>query len=457
MRSGDRMDQVSERHHGTGASREAWPKFSTRRLVEAAGDEYDLSREEIRDYAAGKPWVWPRRTVHFLCDLHADADAFLRSLSACGAIERLGPADDEFEITAAGRQATLVVGGDCLDKGPSNLRLLRVLRALLDKGADLDILAGNHDVRALVGLSSVGRKDDPRYAHLFVRMGRKTVPLLREIHDEYLAGGDEGHEVRGESEIRAFLFPDESWYREFPAAVAGSVRAAKLAKEIRRIREKTMEFEQRAAELGLTMAQAYAAVRKSVDLFLTPDGEFSWFYRRMRIARREGSFLFVHAGLDDATAAILRWEDVAGLNRRFRRLLEEDLFGLYHGPIGNAFRTKYRDEDLPMSEHGVASAHAAGVYAVVHGHRAITRGQRLVLRGGLLNFECDVSVDTNTRELFGLEGPGYGVVTFLPDGRIVARSADYPHVKVFDAASNLGWTLLSPADDEVARREAATA
>jgi hypothetical protein len=89
---------------------------------------------------------------------------------------------------------------------------------------------------------------------------------------------------------------------------------------------------------------------------------------------------------------------------------------------------------LPLTERGASALRAAGVYAIVHGHKNILRGQRLVLREGVLNFECDASIDENTRMLEGLEGPGAAVTVFRPDARILAVSTDYPYVKVFDPA-----------------------
>jgi hypothetical protein len=55
------------------------------------------------------------------------------------------------------------------------------------------------------------------------------------------------------------------------------------------------------------------------------------------------------------------------------------------------------------------------------------------MREGLLNFECDSSVDCNTRKIEGLRGAGGAVVVFRPDAVALGVSADYPHVKVFDA------------------------
>ena len=66
-------------------------------------------------------------------------------------------------------------------------------------------------------------------------------------------------------------------------------------------------------------------------------------------------------------------------------------------------------------------------------HR-ILRGQRVTLRGKVLNFECDSSVDCNTRKLEGLQRPGGAVVVFEPSGRMRCISTDYPFVKDFDPA-----------------------
>jgi hypothetical protein len=169
--------------------------------------------------------------------------------------------------------------------------------------------------------------------------------------------------------------------------------------------------------------------------FVEPDGLYRWFYDRMALAKREGSFLFVHAGVCDTTAQILRRDGVEELNRRFRSMLEGDLFDLYHGPLGNMFRTKYRDIDYPLTTRGVTALHRAGVYAIVHGHQPVQRGQRLTLREGLLNLECDVSMDRNTRAICGLEGPGGGVTIFRPQGTVTGISTDYRYAKVLDSAT----------------------
>lgn len=407
---------------------EPWPKFELRRTVDFSTDPYDIAREEARRYVETKPWVVPRETVHFLCDIHADADAFSRSLVASGGVRLTGSHEHAFEPTDEGRDARYVIGGDCFDKGPHNLRLLRAIAVLREQGAQVELLAGNHDLRTLVGLRYVGHKE-PRFAHLFVRMGKKTVPLLREVLEEY---GPAGGSVPSEPALRELLFPDESWYEAFPDAARDLVPPKKLAKEVVRIREKIAEFEPACRAQGLSLEDVYRAVERARELFLDPTGPFGWFFEEMQLACRHGSYLLVHAGLDDVTAAVLRREGVDALNRWFHEMVREDLFELYHGPLGNAFRTKYREIDYPLTDEGARDVQGAGVYAIVHGHRNILRGQRIVLRRGILNFECDASVDINTRRIEGLSGPGGAVTSFLPDGRVLGVSTDYPYVKVFD-------------------------
>ncbi len=412
---------------------ERWPKFRTRLQIDKTGDSYDIAEEELLRYAQetlGEGAIaWPDRTIYFLSDMHADADAFFRSLVASGAIDKTGPEDADFTLTDAAARAIFVIGGDCLDKGPHNLRLLRALRLLIDSGAEVELLVGNHDLRALVGFIYGGAKE-PRLAHLFVRMGKKAIPLYKEIYDEYIAPHGP-HELLSDDEVRRRLFHDESWYEAFPATVKGLIQPNKIVKEVKRIREKVGELQEMCDEMEMSLGMVYAAFQRAKELFL-PGGEFAWFFERMRLCRRYGSLLFIHAGVDDVIAKKIRDHGICELNAEFRRLIDNDLFALYHGSFGNSFRTKYRPSDRPFTEVGLQAMHEAGIYAIVHGHRNILRGQRMVLRQGMLNFECDVSVDANTRALEGQSGPGGGITVIRPDGHVLGISTDHPYVKHFD-------------------------
>ena len=134
-------------------------------------------RKEFEKVIGKEPWKWSKRPLYFISDMHGDADAFIASLVASGAIRKTGPRDKDIKITDVGRKGRFLIGGDCFDKGPSTLRLLRVIQLLVKKRADVIILAGNHDIRMMLGIRSIDMEADPRTDHFFIRMGRKMVPL----------------------------------------------------------------------------------------------------------------------------------------------------------------------------------------------------------------------------------------------------------------------------------------
>ena len=110
----------------------------------------------------------------------------------------------------------------------------------------------------------------------------------------------------------------------------------------------------------------------------------------------------------------------------------ENPFDFYYGPIANSMRTKYRNIDRPLTRDGVKKIRKLGIRAVVHGHRNLLHGQRLMLRKGLLNVECDTTMDRNSRKKEGLKGVGAAVTIIRPEGCVLGISNDYPHIKLFD-------------------------
>jgi len=437
--------ELSPRHRL--AAREEWepwpsdahgPSPATARAGWVEGQP--LSGDGLRAYAHDKLWTWPSRRVNFVCDLHADVDAFVRSLVATGGVVRTGEGPCDFTLTDSGRESTFVIGGDCLDKGPRNLPLVRAVgHLMLELDADVVLLAGNHDMRTRVGLA-LAESQTAREGHLFARMGRKALTLLREVYREQVAGGDV--ERLSDAEARERLFPPPNWWDEFPAIGAKWMTARRLERELRRIREKMADIENRWCVDGLDFGHLHAAVEAAREMFLAPGGELAWFFERMQLAWRAGSYLFIHAGVDDALALQLSEDGVSATNAAFERRCEEDLFAVYHGSYGNGFRTKYRAKDRPLSELGVRALHDAGVYAIVHGHRNLLHGQRLVIRHGMLNLECDASLDCLTRRKEGLDGPGEAATIFRADGVVLGLSADYPATRVFDPATVCGVMTL---------------
>lgn len=376
-------------------------------------------------------WRWPTEPLFFFGDPHADSEAFMASLVASGGIEKTGSSDGAFRLTNVGQKALFILAGDCFDKGPDNLRLIRTLRLLSERGARMCILAGNHDVRILFGMRGVDQPRNPLNEHFFTRMGAKAVPVLVEIYNQYLRGREALRDIPSTAECRRRLYPSDRWFDLFPVLVSNKIQQQALERELIRIRWKIEHFEGACEMAELTLRQVYAATLKWQSLFLRPEGEFYWFFRMIQLVHQEGSFLFIHAGLDDWIAEVIDTRGIQYLNHRFREQLENEAFDLYYGPIGNCFRTKYREVDMPFTRQGSSSAHHAGIQVVMHGHRNVLHGQNIVSRQGMINFECDTTIDINSRRKEGLQGSGAGVTIINPEGVVMGISTDYPKIKLF--------------------------
>lgn len=378
------------------------------------------------------PWDWPERPVVFVSDLHADAESLLRSLVAARAIVRKGSGLTDFDLTAFGRSCQFVIGGDCLDKGPSNLDLLDSLAFLMKSGADVVLLAGNHDLRLYLGLEALIVKRGSLNAHMFVRMGKKVMPLLKEVFDRYVDVDKDLAGLPDETDCRDLMIPGRKWTKQFPKAAASYLKETAIRKEMTRLKKKTNKFADHAAEVGLTLRELYAAALKCRELFVDPAGRYAWFFKQLKAAHQSGSLLFVHAGIDDQMAAQISRKGVAHINRRFKKESRKDPFVFYAGTVANLMRTKYRDVDHPLTESGVDDLHLVGIKLLVHGHVNQHSGQQLTSRRGLLHLEADITLDRHSRSSEGLEGIGTGATIIYPDGNIIGISRDYPHAKLFN-------------------------
>lgn len=384
-------------------------------------------QDSLRAAAAHGAWHWPDKPVVFISDPHADADSFLRSLIAAGVIRRWAR---DVLLTPFGRAAKIIIGGDCLDKGPSNLDMLDALRGLIDSGADLRLLAGNHDLRLRLAVRALTSPRTVLTEHLFVRMGRKIIPLLREVHEAYVSPA-QLVEVPDEATCRERIFPSDSWYDTFPAAASPYLPPAGIEQELRKLKKKSRQFARQAAAEGLSMRMVYAAALRCHDLFLKPNGAYGWFYSTMDVVERIGSLLFVHAGIDDAMCELLVEAGPAAVNMRYRREAEEHPFAFYTGSVANLVRTKYRPIDKNLTSEGVRLLHRNGIKMVVQGHVNNHQGQRLLSKNGLLHLEGDVTLDRSSRRLEGLPGIGTGATLIYPSGDVVGLSSDYPKAKHF--------------------------
>lgn len=382
-----------------------------------------------------KRWKWPKQPVFFISDPHADAQAFEASLQATGGVEfQYKKGKRILKLTKQGKRAVFVIGGDCLDKGPSNLALLRSVQQLMQSGARVKLIAGNHDLRLLMGILSVGKKRDAGSEHMFVRMGSKVVPLLEEVFTTYLAGTHWDKNIPSEERCRELLFPSDVWFENFPRLAAGKVTPEGIERELKKMRHKVSTFEGHCAKRGLDMRRVYAVALKCRELFIKRKGEFSWFFHDMQLAYRKGSCLFVHAGLDDTVAESIAKRGIKHLNRQFRKQLKSSLFDFYYSSLANTFRTKYRLADNPLTPVGVAAIKAAGIQLLVRGHVNQLAGQSLSIRQGLLHLEGDITLDRHSRKKEGLPGMGYGATLIHPAGLVVGISADFPCAKVLEPA-----------------------
>ena len=418
-------------------SSEVWEDGKKASIVKDSYHRGSVKKELTKTLAA-HPWEWPGRPIFFFSDLHADTEAFMASLVASGGIHKTGADDNDFKLTPLGRKATFIIGGDCFDKGPSSMRLIRALGLLKKKGARVKLLAGNHDVRMLIGMRAVDLPADPRTDHFFLRMGPKAIPFLKEISDLHLGRNADLKDIPTSRECRRRLFPPKSWYRDFPALATWHMPDVTIRNEVEKMRFKEKAFEQNCKKAGLSMRQVYAAAKKWQEIFLHPSGEFNWFYQSMELAVQHGSFLFLHAGLDDRIASLISKRGINELNRKFNKKLHKDIFDFYYGPLANVLRTKYRDSDRPLSRNGVKQVHEAGIHTIVHGHQRRLCGQRIMLRKGMINFECDATMDRGSRKKEGMSSAHGAAVTIIdPTHRVIGLSSDYPAIKVFEPETYL--------------------
>ncbi len=385
------------------------------------------SRAAVDDALRRLPWVMPSRRHVFVSDPQADGGALLRSLVASGAIEKTGPDDSDFEFTEHGSDAVFVIAGNVFGRGPSSLRVLRILHDLREREADLQLIGGQHDLRTLLGLRFLGSKE-PRTGHLFVRMVRFVVPVLRELWDRELR--HETPELLSDQDARELMLPPQDWAERFAAAVP-ELDAEQARQEIERINGKAAQLDELLAAQGMSPAMAYAAATRLRHAMLDHDGAYGWFSRSLRPCLRAGSLLFVHAGVDDRLAEMFANGGEQALGRAYQRLWSSDPLALYYGPFGNSVRTRYRSIDAALTERGVRALHSCGVYAVMHGHEAVPEAPLMQLRSGLLHFRCGALLDANTRAAAGLRSPG-AAVTLVIEGKILGICSERLFVRVFD-------------------------
>jgi hypothetical protein len=132
-------------------------------LLLAAGQAASAGAYDARDWTKF-PAIVERdqpATLWAIGDIHGDYDRLIRLLLATG-IVATKPAAPERIAWRAGN-ATLVVTGDMIDKGPRPMDVLRALRSLQASAraehGEAIILAGNHEVELLTPQPDTAAKD----------------------------------------------------------------------------------------------------------------------------------------------------------------------------------------------------------------------------------------------------------------------------------------------------------
>lgn len=391
--------------------------------------------EHLSQLIRDQRWRWPDKPVVYITDPHADPEALFYSLISSGGVERTGPKLEDFRLTSFGKTAHFVIGGDCFDKGPSTLGLLDFIQLFIKKGAKLTVLAGNHDLRVLFGMQQVGQHC-ARNSHFFIRMGVKCIPLIQELIVRHQLDKHLPADTPDVEACRRALMPADNWYERFPVDAQWIMPDSKIEKEIEKVNKKIKDFFKHCNALDLDLRQVYAAAKIFQQEFLSKNGSYYWFYKSLRLALHEGSFLFLHAGVDDRFCTQLQNLGVKSLNKRFRQEMElGSPFDIYYGWLLNTVRTKYRSTDLAFTREGADKLRQSGVQAIVQGHINRYEGQSITIRTDIIHIECDITLDRHSRRKEGLSGIGAGCTLVLPSEKIVGVSNDWEHVKLLDMAA----------------------
>ena len=376
-------------------------------------------------------WEPPSREVFVFSDIQGDPGALIRSLVMSGAVEKTGPLDEDLELTARGTAGVLVFCGDLLGRGPSNVRVLRILGTLRTAGAQLRVITGNEELRVMLVAWAV-ESGNPRHAHLPVRGGRQLMTWIREAVED---GGLRLGPDMSSDEARKLLMLDEDWFDGAPRWLGDVVPESQIYKELARIREKQAELQVALTDAGISIERAAAGVLALRDACRA--GEFAWYFDGLRLLDAEGGTLMVHAGLNDVVAARIEVEGVFGVNDAFRQGLLQAPLGIYHGSLGNCVRTRYRVADEPFTAAGCEALQRTGTRLLLHGHRADDDpsdggGQPLTLESGMLRVNVDTGSNALRRAASGLSGSGASVVILRPDGWVCGLAADVEHARALD-------------------------
>lgn len=374
-----------------------------------------------------------KQPIVYITDLHADKKALVDSLHCAGSINQSGA------LTTFGKNALHVFGGDFLDKGPSNLALLDQLQALQGQGLQTELLIGNHDCRLWVGLKSLDQ-NNPLTDHFFVRMFPKVMPLFKEVYQRY-ANEIEQMPLPCPNTLKQLL-PANNWAEDFEKLTKGRMNTYETQREIDKTQIKIDALHHTCHESGFDFDQIYNIALKCQALFIQPEGKYHWLFSQSNLMYQHEQYLMVHAGVDDQMCQLLNEQSVQNINHQYHDKKENNLFDLYFGTFGNAIRTKYQDNNLALTHQGKADLDQTNIKVIMQGHQSHTNGQALVHYADIPHLQCDVTLNTHSRQQQGLCGSGYGATIIYPDLSIMTHSKDAPNPKVLSLNKSGHHSLL---------------
>lgn len=396
--------------------------------------DLSLLKHTLHNGANFSAWQWPDKPIIFLTDLHADAEALSASLVASGFFARTGPDYDDLALLYSPRLFEIILGGDIIDKGPSNLQILQFIQKIINDGVQVTLLSGNHDLRLDLAIHALQTTDVAGSKVFITRLGDKVLPLLQELLKKHPLTLEEIRALPPEHACKKRLLADDKDLENFKNQLAALMPDSSIKQEIERYKERAKRFTQGIKKLGLTYQQVYSAFIRYQQMFHDPQGEFYWFFSQQKLLTKRGSLLFLHAGLSDQNTEQLLHYSEEQLNQIYQHSRQTNPFEAYYGVLSNMLRTKHRRHEAKLTLHGQRCLDRAGIKAVLHGHRSSLIGQRICFRANILHFECDAMINRSSRASIKVSDFAAAATVITPSGNIYGISNDFPAIKVFKPA-----------------------
>ncbi|OGJ55494.1 hypothetical protein A3D88_04535 [Candidatus Peribacteria bacterium RIFCSPHIGHO2_02_FULL_52_16] len=275
-------------------------------------------------------------------DIHGDVYAFEKSL------QEAGYADADGILTAEGKKNHILLIGDLIDRGTTNLAVLAKIQNLEEQGATITVLAGNHDLLMLDTLQTGNPDALGTWFGVFKDNGGMSV--IREIlrHREQL-----------KTDLQRKGIPVDAQCTWMPP-----------------VGQQTIDFMSEKYHFAREDLREALGIAKAL---FTGNGPHASVFRNMKIMERVDDVLYVHAGVDETWANIFAHEGAEGANRTFSAMMQTKQLGkLMEGKeLGGIvwMRPTGRLNTVFLTLETARILRSRGIRAVVHGHTHLKDGQ----------------------------------------------------------------------------------